>query len=433
MRTWHSLYRIARYAKPSSHRLASRPFSTLTSHYHNVERVSVPVGSSGDVSIDLHNIDKVASPNPLLIYLPPYSTAFTDQILQLPSFCRALPTAVINYRWAGLGPFQDQYGSYTDGKDDEEENRYKLMRWPAPIHDTLKAYSWIIEHLAPPMYTRRDVYVYGSYLGASLATSLALTEAHPHERMAVRGCLAHNGVYNWTMFLPDHPVHHMPKGGMNFLDVILAGSGEPDFQVLKQRAEALFRTPENLFDPFASSCLLFHTPGLLVPPSFDASAIPTISTRIASADPSPSPDAPVDTTENFIETMIGYKAPRKSPLVFPPRKSTLKIPEMLLMHTRPPSLPPSYHRRRQRRKKENLGNNFKNQADELAGLMRRSINRVELKDRLKWDDDHDGWELEASRRVQVQDIGHDHHIEDVELGEQGNELAASWLREQMLG
>ena len=169
---------------------------------------------------------------------------------------------------------------------------------------------------------------------------------------------------------------------------------DPEFQEMKQMTSELFNKPSDLFDPFASSCLLFHTPGLLVPPSFDET----------------------------IERFMPLKPPRKSHLVFPPRKSTLKIPETLLLHDTPPPLPPSWLRRRQRRKKTNYGNNFRTQAEELASYMRRSVNKIELNERMKWDEDVDVWGDEAERRVQV------HEARD---SANADIVAAAWLADRM--
>ncbi|TGJ88200.1 hypothetical protein E0Z10_g604 [Xylaria hypoxylon] len=359
----------------------------------------------------LHNLAKVSSSEPLLVYLPPFSAAApTSDLTQLPRFAQRHATAVIHYRWTE--PFSKEESVEGNASDGEEAVHPRFHPgWPAPIHDTMKAYTWIVENLAPTTYTRRDIYVYGSYLGASLATSLTLTEAHPHERMAVRGCVAYNGIYNWTMFLPDHPINKLSlSSSRNFLEDILVLPADPEFQELKQMAAELFNKPSDLFDSFASSCLLFHTPGLLVPPSFDESAItPPSSLTDLSWLP-----------EETIEALMSLKHPRKSPLVFPPRKSTLKIPEMLLLHDTAPPLPPSLLRRRQRRKKNSFGNSFRTQAEELASLMRRSINKVELKERMKWDEDVDQWNDEADRRVQVHDVG-----------DKGDSVAAAWLEDRI--
>ncbi|KAI0888004.1 uncharacterized protein GGS22DRAFT_154788 [Annulohypoxylon maeteangense] len=391
---------------------------------NNVERVSFRTGSSGFATIDLHNIAKVPSPGPLLIYLPPYSTAFSDRPAELPRFIQRWPTAVINYRWVGYPPSEDtathSSKSDTDPAENEDEDEMSHLAWPSPIHDTARAYEWIVENLGPANYTRRDIYVYGSYLGASLAVSLTLTETHPHARMGIRGCVAYNGIYNWTTFLPDHRINEKPQHqSRNILEEILGHPAEdPEFQELKQHREALFTKPGYLFDPFASPCLFFHTPGIFVPPDFN-------STALSPAELLPEDLAllPDDAPELFMPT----KSPRKSTLIFPPRKSTLKIPEALLLHSSPPQMPPSLWRRRQRRKKI-AQNNFRTQAEDLAGLMRRSIDKVELKERSRWDES-DSWDEEAARRVQLQNVGLGKG--GFELDSKGEELAAAWLEDHM--
>ncbi|KAI2628782.1 hypothetical protein GGR54DRAFT_362860 [Hypoxylon sp. NC1633] len=419
MRRW-----ILRKSLASVGLLSQKP-RHLSAFGNDVERVSVRSGSSGTITIDLHNIAKASSPDPLLVYLPPYSTASSDKPVRLPNFIQRRPTAVINYRWVGFSPFgaEDLSASGSVGQSGEQERSH--LSWPAPIHDTARAYDWIVENLGPSTYTRRDIYVFGSYLGASLATSLALTETHPHVRMGVRGYICCNGIYNWTTFLPDHPINKMPRlRSMHILEEILARPDDPNFQQLRQHAEALFGRPDNLFDPFASPCLFFHTPGLLVPPSFDASALPPPAPLLTVGDEFVSLDgAPGLSMSNTL--------PRKSPLGFPPRAATLKIPETLLLHSTPPPLPPSLYRRRQRRKKDYPGNNFKAQAEDLARVMRRSIDKIELKERSKWDDDIEAWKDEAARRVQIYDTGP--NSGDFELGTKGEELAAAWLEDHISG
>lgn len=376
-----------------------------------------------------------------MIYLPPYSTASGRGIYsELPLFCHGHPTAVIHYRWAGYSPFTG------DGSDAVSATKNPgpatPLYWPTPLHDVLQGYSWILENLAPQLYKRRDVYIFGSYLGASLATSLALTEARPHHRMAVRGCVAFNGVYNWTMFLPDHPINRAPKSRSstsNILEEILGRPQDPGLLDLKQHAPALFKKPDNLFDPFASPCLFFHTPGLHVPRTF-TKPVDQDYAALSSPSPSSSPSSSLlplseflssqDLTPEALLSGLAQKPPRMSPLVFPPRKSTLKIPQTLLLHTTAPPPPPSLQRRRRRRtKKEAPNNSFRTQANELAGVMRRSVDKIEMKERLRWDEDYEGWEDEAVRRVQVYDVG---------LGEEafglprlGNGLVEAWLEDRL--
>ncbi|KAI1444399.1 hypothetical protein F5Y02DRAFT_390060 [Annulohypoxylon stygium] len=428
----------------------SRRFSVAV---NDVERVSFLSGSSGAVTIDLHNITKVSSPDPLLIYLPPYSTAFSDKPVELPTFVQRRPIAVVNYRWAGYPKSDDQL------KEDNDGWSRPHLSWPTPLHDTVRAYDWIKENLGPSgTRTRRDIYVYGSYLGASLATSLTLTETHPRniQRIGIRGCVAYNGIYDWTTFLPDHKINQArsPQHPQeNILEEIFRSSVEdPGFQTFKQHMKTLFEKPGNLFDPFASSCLFFHAPGLYVPPDFNSTALseetpsedvqrdpfeeplgdPTLLSveqpRFIPEDPDLLPEDDEESSLGEESELILTKSPKASAYVFPPRFSTLKIPEALLLYSSQPPLPPSLHRGPGRPPKLE-GNGFKTQAEDLAKLMRRSINKVELKERAMRDDGADSWEDEAARRVQLEDAGL--NPGGFELGREGEALVAAWLEDQM--
>lgn len=172
----------------------------------------------------------------------------------------------------------------------------------------------------------------------------------------------------------------------------------------------LFGQPGNLFDPFASPSLFFHGPGLDVPGSFNEPASPLSEMVTAMVG--------LNVTGS---KAIPMKPPRKSHLIFPPRASTIKLPQTLLLHDEAP--PKTSSSPRSRRKPTQ--NTFKLQADELAELMRRSIDKVEMKERVKWDDDIEGWGEEASRRVQVVELGEERR--DLQLGEHGQEEVRTWL------
>ncbi|KAI1211291.1 uncharacterized protein F4807DRAFT_419733 [Annulohypoxylon truncatum] len=398
----------------------SRCFSIAV---NDVERVSFSNGSSGIVTIDLHNTAKVSSPDPLLIYLPPFSTAFSDRPAELPRFIQRRPTAVINYRWAGYPPSKDTATRSSDSTTEsaEDEDEWSHLAWPAPIHDTTRAYDWILDNLSPSDDRRRDIYVYGSYLGASLATSLTLTETHPYATMGIRGCVAYNGIYDWTTFLPDHPIYQRRK--VHELDRIFGPLTEgPEFQDLERHAEALFERPGNFFDPFASPCLFYHTPGLFVPPNFKSSAL--LPKGLQPEDLALLPrDAP--------EFYMPRKSPKESPLSFPPDRLTSTILEALLLHSAPPPLPPlpPSSSRRQLRRKQKVRNNFQTQAEDLARWMRRRVDKEELGERIIGDDGSDSWDIEAAKRIQLQVVGLSNG--DFELGSKGEELAAAWLDDHM--
>ncbi|KAI0022859.1 hypothetical protein F4780DRAFT_140728 [Xylariomycetidae sp. FL0641] len=395
-------------------------FSTVASGPRGVERISVPVGSSGDIQIDLHNIAKVSSADPLLLYLPPFSNHEITETAHLPQFCQHHATAVIHYRW-GASEAEDDEGYVSGPAGQEGEPKVEKTEdftfhpiWPTPIHDVLEAYTWITENLGAPdtnSLSRRDLYVCGSYLGASLATGLALTESYAHEPISVRGCIAYNGIYDWTTALPDHPIHKPPKDpfrAKNSLEnIAMPPPGDVMLLHLLRKVRTLFGKPDHLFDPLASACFFFQTPGLYSPYDFDVSAL--------------APPMMEDTSDldKLIEYLIRYmgreKPPQKSSLSFPPGGSTLKIPKMLLLHDTPPLPPPSLQQQPLTREKDMGGNSFRTQAEALAGAYMSSGNPRETH--------------KDTERVLTCDVGPDDG--KPELGLKAAEIAGRWLMDQI--
>ena len=384
-----------------------------------------------------------------------------------PSFCRNYSTAVVHYRWAGSSPFEEVNetsngtnlsASSEQDPDDElpiprEEDSVEVesdvplndkntaLHWPTPFFDTVKAYDWLLSNLATPDSGRRAVYACGSYLGAPLATALALTESRPDERMSVRGCIAFNGLYDWTTLLPDHPMN-APKDGSwpPPSDVFEGKSKDAGFRELRRRVPTLFGIPGNLFDPFASPSLFFYQPGLGVPQTFDE---PTDFRDLWMLDGTLTPEQRFDRLVNAPQ-----KPPKKSPRRFPPGKEegdpALRIPEMLLLHTAPASssagpsrfMRPSHRRRQMRGKNKDLGmHTFRGQAEELAACARRSVNRFEVMERIKREDDLVGLGKEASQRVQICEVGPSSGHGDGEppgLPAFGNDFAETWLLDRLM-
>ncbi|PTB67202.1 hypothetical protein BBK36DRAFT_1199919 [Trichoderma citrinoviride] len=372
--------------------LRRRCFSVLRSAHPPV-RKSVPVtcGSGGSVEVDLYNVDEFSPTKVLFLHLPSLPDS-AHGVRQLPEFLHDWPVASINYRWATEPPrAASQDGEHVD--DDYS------VDWPVPIHDVAFAYQWVVEALKPPSSGRGNIYVYGSHLGAGLAMSLSLTNAHPHKRFAVRGVAAYNGVYNWTMFLPGHKVRGA-KSARAAWRALQRNNGNLRLDALGDRLVALFQEPHNLFDPFASPSLFFHNPGLAIPESFYASA--------AYASLVNAMKGQHDTSDETLE------ASRRSHLVFPPRASTLKIPETLLLHDAP-----------SRSKVVDTRHTFMAQAAEMASFMRRSIEMVELKERAKWDEDAQRLAREPERRVQVVEVGQEG--EELGLNDAGQQAVLDWL------
>ncbi|PHH75190.1 hypothetical protein CDD80_2572 [Ophiocordyceps camponoti-rufipedis] len=367
----------------------SRPRSRALSTH----RVDVRCGGSGHVSVEFvfpsryryrhdykpnndslfNDAHDARNPHALVVHLPDSPVA-DDGVAPLPGFLENLPVAQINYRWGG--------------------HVSRARHWPMPVHDTAFAFAWLYENLAPAAHHRRDLFIYGSYLGASLATSLALTESRKDARFSISGLVAFNGIYNWTMFLPEHRIHKLSTP---------VTESRPVLQLQSHLAD-LFHRPADLFDPFASPSLFFHSPGLLAPRSF------------------PSTDEAIWDDDDEQAAMMKLKPPRASSSVFPPRKSSLCIPETLLLHH------------------DGVGegaasaHSLRAQARELAIWMRKSIDDEKRKkfvasggdDDDDDDDDDEGDEAvgddEAKLRVQVVDVG--------PLADEVGATALDWMRER---
>lgn len=427
------------------------------------------------MSCSLHDVSRHSVLAPLIINLPAFPVQDTADVQSyLPRFLQRYPSATIHYRWPERGRTISDHESTSAPGDDEQHGSNRPLHWPTPIHDTLAAFDFLTRTLTPPPSTgtyedfrpqRRDVYVYGSYLGASLAASLSLTESHAHKPMAVRGLLALNGIYNWTTFLPDHSVNTTRLKMQRDLGLDLSvleqrdHSGQ-DLGMLKALLPRLFRQPDNLFDPFASPVLFFHSPGMMVPPSFTerwrpkypSQQSPTSSSGGA-IDPydyvySDPEDPPPPTPFPEAETHAGSGAetdsdpdpatipppPRKGYFAFPPRASTLRIPEALLLHSTPPPLPDipasieGFTRRTAAWKKlKNAENSFASQALGLASLMRRSLKKLKLKESKQWDEDPGDPEAEAARWVETGDIRWDGSGQ----GAEPEDRARQWLEERL--
>ncbi|KAK0667525.1 hypothetical protein QBC41DRAFT_278712 [Cercophora samala] len=442
----------------------SRFYSTNDS----IEIVQVKCRSAGEVTVSLHNIAKHASTKPLVIVIPPIPHTEGDPHSSLPPWLREYPAAIINYRWNNVN----------------DQSEYSPLKWPTPVHDLTFAYSWLSANLGlrpekKKQILGRPAYVYGSYLGATLGAGLAFTEAHNpflnlgQGGMTVRGLIAHNGIYNWPMFLPDHPIHRYkhkpPKQGRLRLEVEEFGENTA-FGFLYSQMPYLFPSPSNLFDPFASPTLFFQNAPLHVPEDFFnpsrfnnlppaspvASAVDNFlaeagvpeSQPSQSDDPSSSPSANTtplpELTSEEIDAVLAQKTaeamaarpPRKAHLIFPPRKSTLRVPETLLLfdsddvrstgnHSDEKIIPPR--------------NSFKVQAMELAGLMRRSVSFLECQTLAKEGDEEfavqEARDREARKRVKTMELSTQaKEQENDDFGEWGlrrseEALAGKWLKE----
>lgn len=438
----------------------------------------------------------------MVIFIPPFSQP-TDST-PFPSCFQEYPTAVINYRWLA-----------SEGDDRPETPLY----WPTPLHDISFGYSWIKDNLGAGTdvsTTPRPAYVYGSYLGATLAAALALTESYVPvvgRSMTIRGLIAHNGIYNWTMFLPDHPIHHVkPKSKRkrsNSFAQFLRQPAEPVnleeegiFTTLKHQTPALFSSPADLFDPFASPCLFFHSPNLHVPDDFTTPLTATASSSLPSdftsavdalanrssppSDPNQNPESNPESEPESAQALLEaatlraklLKPPRKGYLTYPPlpsastgNKDILRIPPTLFLYSSPH--PSSNYTQGRGRTPPPPRNSFAVQANDLAGLMLRSVDMYELSGHRRYGrnrkkgmfgeeegemtierefevEDRDGGEkIEedwgraemVERRVQRFEIpsssslrngeGEGREEEGLGLGEKAEEVVGEWLRERI--
>ncbi|KAK3295132.1 uncharacterized protein B0H64DRAFT_474147 [Chaetomium fimeti] len=508
MSRWFRLTRVRCLVRPRQFQ------SRFLSSQSPIEHVRIPCASAGEITVSLHNINDHDTTTPLIILIPPVSQPRPDSVAPVPACFHDYPTAVINYRW------QDY---------DEDKPRATPLHWPVPLHDITFGYSWIMNNLGSgtnPSTKPRPAYIYGSYLGASLAAGLALTETHVPTRyqpMTIRGLIAHNGIYNWTMFLPDHPIH-TPKlrNNRGALLPIATINDEPIeeggiFTDLKHHAPALFGTPSNLFDPFASACLFFHSPDLHVPDDFTTplsaphplggafnAAVNTLTNRSPTPSRSPTPppsssssssttttpsntaqSPPPEQTEppkkekekeeekeESAATILALathrakqrKPPRKGYSWFPPINGTLRLPFTLLVYSAPttPTHTHTYHPHTQNsssngNSSNGNGNNFAVQANQLAGLMMRSLDMHEFGRRrgvwgpAPWEREFEGENGEGEgvdrggerwkaieRRVQSFEAagvgaGVDGEEEEGGLGldGQGEAVVGEWLRERI--
>ncbi|KAF3761858.1 hypothetical protein M406DRAFT_240272, partial [Cryphonectria parasitica EP155] len=387
----------------------------------------------------------------------------------LPRALHRYPSATIHYRWPQSSSssaaeeeaaLNSRFSTPTLSSDPSSAT--ERLHWPTPIHDILAAYDHLVRVLlAPPPANdssssssnnnnnarhlrHRDVYVYGSYLGAGLGAALALTESHTLEPVAVRGLVAVNGVYNWTTFLPAHPLNDHRALVADELGCGSEGLGSHNDEdddvcnvgLMKGLMPFLFRRPVDLFDPFASPVLFFHTPGMMVPPGFSERwkdpPPPTPFNLESDAESDYAGyDALLHSDNSHLIEQATAPAPRKGYLTFPPRASTLKIPDTLLLHTTSPPLPPlpSTVAAALWKRLRDTENSFASQAAGLAGLMRRSVEKVELRGRRRWDEEGADWEGEAGRRVGTGAIGRGGGPDD--MGRRAEEMAMQWLEERL--
>jgi len=291
----------------------------------------------------------------------------------------------------------------------------------------MSGYDWIVQNLRPTDSDTRDVIMYSSHLGASLASSVALSESRSSQKFPVRGLIAYNGIYNWTMFLPDHKVNKSPKRKTTKkMEEIFSGADSPPslgtlFDTIRDQMPGLFHKPSNLFDDFASPALFFQTAGLHVPESFTRShELATAINELASkSDPGYNPMV-VDIS----------KPPRRMPITFPSPHSGQRIPESLLLYSQPPYPQRTTKKASRRRATKPKGHHFHVQAVEFVELLRRNVAKLELEQRQQTL--QEGLDLDpdtfVEERVQLVDVGQETGLQPNTTGVQ---VISRWLEERV--
>ncbi|PMD65549.1 uncharacterized protein K444DRAFT_659752 [Hyaloscypha bicolor E] len=477
LRVWIPLCRRCVAEGRSLHIEKRRRFYSSQSREDEPEIFKVVCGSSGSIDVNLYNAPALRNPSsPLTIYLPPMGLHLHASHSSIPSylFHPAASLAVINYRW-NISSSHTSYPTPTP-KLLSNHPSFATHPFPTPLHDVLHAYSYLLTSLlpsfslSPPSRThtsptspfsprprtfhaptstskviQRPILVYGSYLGGTLATSLALTESFASKNLPTRiaGLITKNGVYGWTDIATSAPptdLEHQSEVEEEIWD-------SRKLHCLKER---LFSSPGSAFDSFASPLLFFRTAGVAVPKTWPTSKDDELSS------PSPTTDSTTPSNQNplidHLEESIFYptsdpslitdmdideletsgrrgemdggslelEVSKKANLKFPPKDSGLKIPRSLFLYT--PSESPStgttenerpLSSKKPARKQvrgrdtdiqleEKAGEEVtpQTQAEEMVRLMRRSVLLHEFKERVLWDEDHDP-SAAAEERVQV--------------------------------
>jgi hypothetical protein len=455
----------------------------------------------------LYNASALQSPSsPLIVYLPPTGTHLRSSHPPVPRyiFHPLASLASIHYRWnipsspSSPTSLDDSISQYITPPPSPKllssDSSFATYPFPIPLHDVLQAYSYLLQTLLPhysqpppssssptssltgtrrTLYstssttkiTQRPILIYGSYLGGTLATSLALTESFASKNLPTRiaGLISKNGIYDWTDIATAPAPPADPSTATEPLEPEsdFLEKGTWDSKILYTLREKLFREPGGAFDPFASPSLFFRTAGIAVPKTWPLSSDDNPPTAPAPPSPAASSTNAASTSSspliNHLEEDIFYPTPdpslvtdvdvnefggrrgrdggelelevsRKAHLKYPPKDSGLKIPRSLFLYsttptstsTSPSSTSPSMAA------KEGEDITPKTEAEEITKLMRRSLMLHEFKDRRMWDEDLDP-SAAVEERVQLSPIpafAVSHEEEEVEA-----RTVVEWLNE----
>jgi hypothetical protein len=205
--------------------------------------------------------------------------------------------AQINYHWDHNPPPPTDEPSSSPPLL-SSSRKFNNHPFPTPLHDTLHAFSWLTEEYLPSLTTSKSVskatdypspppssytnknklrplLIYGTYLGGTLATSLALTESRTTKLSTnIHGLIVLNGIFDWTSVATTKPPSSLDSLATNSLDRI-ASNAPLTLRHLHALKQNLFATPSGCFDSFASPTLFFRSPGTSIPTLFPGTKPPS--------------------------------------------------------------------------------------------------------------------------------------------------------------
>jgi alpha/beta hydrolase fold len=319
--------------------------------------LALTFGYPDNDSHSIHNNPQGATTQPLIIYIHSPTPGNSIKLSSVPNALLNYTVIQINPRWSPTHLF------------------------PTPIHDTLHAYHWILENITKNTAKGRPrpIAVYGTKLGGTLATSLALTESRPSlHRPNISVLAVKNAIFDWSKIASSPPPSDPPL------------PQDPDLQQLYSLRSQLFCDPASAFDAFASPLLFFRTTGLAIP-----SAFPKVASSPSQAQAEAAQEG----------AGAGAFVSRKSHLTFPPKRSGLRIPVTRIAVTADGKTKwegKGKGKGKGKRKGEEHSGVLREQAGEMVALMRRSVVLHEGKERR-----FEGLDVvaEAERRVALVELG----------------------------
>ncbi|KAI6246785.1 hypothetical protein HI914_04592 [Erysiphe necator] len=278
-------------------RLSSSLSSNLLVNKDNSYSIEVPCRDSGSIRVDFYNQHLLEDPSkPLVVYLPSTGVHLSRYHQPIPTYFLSASTALarINYRWNIPSTDQKVQSSFFHPSN----SLSNYHPFPFPIHDTLQAWTFITESFLPNFnlaksvtlpeskvkstelrpssqeiprsISRRPIIIYGDFLGASIAMSLALTESFEDylELTHEIRLIVNQGVYDWVDIgttLLSKAASELIQVHRKYKDV---GSSWDKLNLLQLRKH-LFSGPNRCLDVFASPSLFFRQAGMSAPADWD--------------------------------------------------------------------------------------------------------------------------------------------------------------------